>query len=85
MDEPILPIELPHLRTLVVADFTRQYAMYLFAQFNAPNVNDLTLMNLCGEDYLPLFLQLTSAFPKVKLLTAYSIQFDPEGQVSMRR
>ncbi|KAJ7786479.1 hypothetical protein B0H16DRAFT_1490613, partial [Mycena metata] len=55
--------------------------------FTAPNVNDLTLMNLCGDDYLPLFLQLTSAFPKVRLLTAYSVQFNssPLGLASMTR
>ncbi|KAF8216067.1 hypothetical protein K438DRAFT_1800016 [Mycena galopus ATCC 62051] len=85
--EPIIPIELPHLRTLVVADFSRQYARFLFSQFSAPNVNDLTLMNLCGDDYLPLFVQLTSAFPKVRLLTAYSLQFDavPSGLAAMTR
>ncbi|KAJ6519977.1 hypothetical protein C8R45DRAFT_42929 [Mycena sanguinolenta] len=80
-----VPVDLPHLRTLVVADFSREYAMFLFSQFSAPNVNDLTLMNLCGDDYLPLFLQLTSIFPKVRLLTAYSIQFDvnPHGLAAM--
>ncbi|KAJ6575275.1 hypothetical protein B0H19DRAFT_1022206 [Mycena capillaripes] len=85
--EGIVPVNLPHLRTLVVADFVRPYAMFLFSQFTAPNVNDLTLMNLCGDDYLPLFLQLTSAFPKVRLLTAYSVQFDasPVGLSSMTR
>ncbi|KAJ6596111.1 hypothetical protein B0H10DRAFT_2232582 [Mycena sp. CBHHK59/15] len=72
----IVRVDLPYLRTLVIADFTRQYAMFLFSQFSAPGVNDLTLMNLCGDDYLPLFLQLTSTFPKVRFLTAYSIQFD---------
>ncbi|KAF7347704.1 F-box domain-containing protein [Mycena venus] len=85
--EGFVPVELPHLRTLVVADFSRQYSMFLFSQFSAPNVNDLTLMNLCGDDYLPLFLQLTGAFPKVRLLTAYSIQFEvsPHGLASMTR
>ncbi|KAJ7040452.1 hypothetical protein C8F04DRAFT_1178170 [Mycena alexandri] len=85
--EPIPPVPLPHLRTLVIADFSREYAMFLFSQFTAPNVNDLTLMNLCGDDYLPLFLQLTSAFPKVRLLTAYSVQFEssPQGLASMTR
>ncbi|KAJ7293731.1 hypothetical protein C8J57DRAFT_1269797 [Mycena rebaudengoi] len=83
----IVPVELPHLRTLVIADFTRQYSMFLFAQFSAPNVNDLTLMNLCGDNYLPLFIQLTSAFPKVQLLTTYSIQFEvsPYGSATMTR
>ncbi|KAJ6523571.1 hypothetical protein B0H19DRAFT_1386376 [Mycena capillaripes] len=85
--EGIVPVALPYLRILLVADFSRPYAMFLFSQFSAPGVNDLTLMNLCGDDYLPLFLQLTLAFPKVRLLTAYSIQFDasPVGLSSMTR
>ncbi|KAJ7631060.1 hypothetical protein FB45DRAFT_747087 [Roridomyces roridus] len=70
------PVELPYLRTLVIADFTRHYSQFLFSQFTAPNVNDLTLMNLCGDDYLPLFIQITGTFPKVRLLTTYSIQFE---------
>ncbi|KAJ6480106.1 hypothetical protein DFH09DRAFT_1214663 [Mycena vulgaris] len=40
-------------------------------------------MNLCSEDYLPVFLQITSAFPKVRLLTAYSLQFNAEGTDSI--
>ncbi|KAJ7170035.1 hypothetical protein C8R46DRAFT_221773 [Mycena filopes] len=85
--DPIVPVNLPHLRTLVVADFSREYVMFLFSQFTAPNVNDLTLMNLCGDDYLPLFLQLTPSFPKVQLLTAYSVQFlaTPDGIAAMTR
>ncbi|KAJ6554026.1 hypothetical protein DFH09DRAFT_1038497 [Mycena vulgaris] len=83
----VVPIPLPYLRTLVVADFSRTHAEFLFRQFSAPNLNDLTLMNLCGADYLPLFVQLTSVFPKVRLLTAYSIQFDlsEAGMASMAR
>ncbi|KAF7340144.1 F-box domain-containing protein [Mycena venus] len=85
--EGFVPVELPHLRTLVVADFSPQYSMFLFSQFSAPNVNDLTLMNLCGDNYLPLFLQLTGTFPKVRLLTTYSVQFEmtPHGLASMTR
>ncbi|KAK7012336.1 F-box domain-containing protein [Favolaschia claudopus] len=85
--EHLPPVELPHLRTLVIADFSRQYAMFLFSLISATAVNDLTLMNLCGDDYLPLFLQLHSAFPKVRLLTTYSIQFDvgPQGLAAMTR
>ncbi|KAF8216107.1 hypothetical protein K438DRAFT_1800079 [Mycena galopus ATCC 62051] len=74
--EPTTPVKLPYLRTLIVADFSRQYAQFLFSQFSAPNVNDLTLMNLCGDDYLPF--QITDA---------YSIQFDAasSGMAAMTR
>ncbi|KAJ7897058.1 hypothetical protein B0H14DRAFT_2676786, partial [Mycena olivaceomarginata] len=86
-DQSTVPVDLPHLRTLVVADFAVKYVMFLFSQFSAPDVNDLTLMNLCGDNYLPLFLQLTSVFTKIRLLTCYSIQFDvsPLGLASMTR
>ncbi|KAJ6466886.1 hypothetical protein C8R45DRAFT_1020405 [Mycena sanguinolenta] len=81
------PVALLHLSILVVADFSCQNAMFLFSQISAPNVNDLTLMNLCGEDYLSVFCQITPAFPKVRLLTTYSIEFDvsPVGLGSMTR
>ncbi|KAF7377685.1 F-box domain-containing protein [Mycena sanguinolenta] len=81
------PVALPHLRILVVAEHSCQNAMLLFSQILAPNVNDLTLMNLCGEDFLPMFLQITAAFPKVRLMTTYSIEFDvgPVGLESMTR
>ncbi|KAJ7045105.1 hypothetical protein C8F04DRAFT_989721 [Mycena alexandri] len=85
--ETIVPVDLPYLRTLVIADFSLQHAQFLCSQFTAPNVNDLTLMNVCGADYLPLFVQLTGTFPKVQLLTAYSVQFQstPEGLSTMTR
>ncbi|KAJ7678241.1 hypothetical protein DFH06DRAFT_569553 [Mycena polygramma] len=85
--EDIVPVHLPYLRTLVIADFSCLYLLLLFNQFSAPDVNDLTLMNLCGDDYLPVFLKITPAFPKVRLLTAYSIQFDasPAGLSAMTR
>ncbi|KAF7366652.1 F-box domain-containing protein [Mycena sanguinolenta] len=81
------PVELPHLRVLVVADLSRRDTIFLFSQISAPSVNSLTLMNLYGDDYLPIFLKITSAFPKVRLLTTYSVQFDssPVGIESMRR
>ncbi|KAJ7914037.1 hypothetical protein B0H13DRAFT_2325763 [Mycena leptocephala] len=83
----VAPVELPHLHIPVMSYFLREYAIFLFSRSTASNVNDLTFINLCGDDYLPLFLQLTSAFPKVRLLTTYSIQLDvkPDGQEAMRR
>ncbi|KAJ7153018.1 hypothetical protein C8R46DRAFT_1197581 [Mycena filopes] len=56
-------------------------------RFTAPNVNDLTLMNLCGASYVPLFVQITASFPKVRLLSAYSLQFEatPHGWTAMTR
>ncbi|KAF7311043.1 F-box domain-containing protein [Mycena chlorophos] len=79
------PIDLPLLRTLVVAEFTRSYAIFIFSLFTARNVNDLTLMNFCGDDYTVLFDMLTGMFPNVQLLTAYSLQFEVEGSPVMVR
>ncbi|KAJ7726418.1 hypothetical protein B0H16DRAFT_1384018, partial [Mycena metata] len=85
--ETMSPIDLPYMHTLVIADFSLQHAQLLFSQFTAPNVNDLILMNVCGDNYLPLFVQITGAFPKVQLLTTYSIQFSstPEALSTMTR
>ncbi|KAJ7070681.1 hypothetical protein C8F01DRAFT_1013487 [Mycena amicta] len=85
MDQPLTPVDLPCLRTLVVADLTRAYAIFLFSAFTARNVNDLTLMNLCGDDYSPLFQLMTGMFPRVQLLTAYSLQYEPHGPPIMVR
>ncbi|KAJ7186855.1 hypothetical protein C8R46DRAFT_1184697 [Mycena filopes] len=71
------PVDLPHLRTLVIADFSLKYVMFLFSQFTAPNVNDLTLMNLCGASYVPLFVQITASFPK--------FEATPHGWTAMTR
>lgn len=68
------PVFLPRLRTLVIADLNIQYCSHVVSTFTAPNLRDLTLMNLVGEDYSPFLTQLTAAYPKVKLLTVYSVQ-----------
>ncbi|KAJ6466944.1 hypothetical protein C8R45DRAFT_1106363 [Mycena sanguinolenta] len=70
------PVTLPHLRSLTVSDLSCQKAMFLFSQILAPNVNDLVLMHFCDDDYLPVFIQITSSFPEVRSLTMYSIDFD---------
>ncbi|KAJ7465175.1 hypothetical protein FB451DRAFT_1262857 [Mycena latifolia] len=81
------PVQLPHLHTLNIGDFKCRYAMFLFSQFSAPNVNYLSFLNLCGEDFLPLILQITAQFPKVRLLSTYSLQFDtsPLGVATMTK
>ncbi|KAJ7465170.1 hypothetical protein FB451DRAFT_1262847 [Mycena latifolia] len=81
------PVQLPHLRTLNIGEFKCRYAMFLFSQFSAPNVNYLSFLNLCGEDFLPLILQITAQFPKVRLLSTYSFQFDtsPLGVATMTK
>lgn len=69
------PIHIPSLRILVLGDFSLSYAVYVCAQIFAPNVVDLTLMNLVGEDYSRLYDLLRSNMPLVKILTLYNIGF----------
>ncbi|KAF7307051.1 F-box domain-containing protein [Mycena indigotica] len=80
-----MPVDLPLLRTLVLADFTRPYATFILSLFTARNVIDLTLMNFCGEDYSSVFTLMTGMFPHVRLLTAYSLEFHPYFRPAMVR
>ncbi|EIW87025.1 hypothetical protein CONPUDRAFT_46237 [Coniophora puteana RWD-64-598 SS2] len=67
------PIVLPHLEVLVLGNFSLYFASYVVPQFLAPNVRDLTLMNLSGENYSPLFDMMVSRFPKTRVLTLYGV------------
>lgn len=75
------PVKLPHLKILVIADFSLNYGVYVLSHISAPNVRDLTFMNFVGEDYSPLFGLITSGFPEVRLLTVYSVEavVTPQG------
>jgi hypothetical protein len=68
------PITLPTLRTFVIGDVALGYSFYVLTQFDAPNVRDLTLMNMNGEDYSHLFALITGKFPDVRLLTLYTVE-----------
>ncbi|KAF7318828.1 F-box domain-containing protein [Mycena chlorophos] len=73
------PIDLPHLRTLLLCDLTRSYALFVLSTFTAQNVNELTLMNLYGEDFSDVCGAMTGMFPQTQILTVYSLQFEPHG------
>jgi hypothetical protein len=74
------PVELPRLVILVLGDFSLQFASYVLAQISAPNVRDLTLMNMNGEDYSPLIESMTSKFVEVRLLTLYTFEVNDSPQ-----
>jgi hypothetical protein len=63
------PIQLPHLMVLVLGDHTIDYATRLLSQFSAPNVRDLTLLNLGQENCSPLLETMTSRFREVRSLS----------------
>jgi len=71
------PVDLPHLKVLVIGDFSMIYSCYVLSQFKACNVRDLTLMNLIGEDYAPMIIGITGRFKQLRLLTLYTVKIDP--------
>jgi F-box-like len=73
-------IELLELKVLIISDFSLHYASYVLSHISAPNVRDLTLMNLVGEDYTPLVEQITTRFTDVRLLTVYSVELLDSAQ-----
>ena len=76
------PIELLELKILIVSDFSLHYASYVLSHISAPNVRDLTLMNLIGEDYTPVVAQITTRFTNVRLLTVYSVELLDSAQTN---
>ncbi|KAH7927283.1 hypothetical protein BV22DRAFT_296041 [Leucogyrophana mollusca] len=69
-----VPVDLLHLKILVLGDFSLSYATYVLMQFNAPHVLDFTIMNMTGEDYAPFISAMTSRFKEVRLLTIYTVE-----------
>lgn len=77
------PIELTNLRILVLANFTSSYVQGVVAHFTAPNVLDLTIMNLFGHEYTELYVSLKGRFPKVRIFTMYALQVSRQGHTAM--
>jgi hypothetical protein len=79
------PVDLPHLKTFVVGDWSLHYGMYVLSQISALHVRDFVMINMTGEDYSPLFALITSHFPEVRLLTIYSVEIvnSPRGKRTM--
>ncbi|KAG0707468.1 hypothetical protein DFH29DRAFT_895887 [Suillus ampliporus] len=72
-----VPINLPHLKVLIIGGFSMLYSCFILAQFKAPNVRDLTLMNLAGEDYTPVIVGITGRCKELRLLTLYTVNISP--------
>ncbi|KAI0095080.1 hypothetical protein BDY19DRAFT_64803 [Irpex rosettiformis] len=70
---PSKPIDLPALRELLIGDCAVDYAMRCLSQLNAPNVICLTLLNMIEISQPSLFTQLTGRYPKVEILSAYTL------------
>ncbi|KAG7452298.1 uncharacterized protein BT62DRAFT_296261 [Guyanagaster necrorhizus] len=70
------PIELKHLKILVLANFTPSYVQGVVVHFTASDVRDLTIMNLFRHDYTALYVFLTGRFPEVRIFTMYTLQVE---------
>jgi hypothetical protein len=80
--ERLPAVTLHNLKTLILADFALAYAQYVVSIIHAPEVRELSLYGFTGEDYTTFFLQITSLFPKVRLLTLVSIEVNPEFETN---
>ncbi|KAG6897120.1 hypothetical protein C0992_003974 [Termitomyces sp. T32_za158] len=72
-DPPPSQIVMTNLKILCISDFSAQYARHVFSHFTAPNLVDLTFINMTGEDYSILYEILINRFPEIKLLTMYAV------------
>ncbi|KAG6817966.1 hypothetical protein H0H87_012434 [Tephrocybe sp. NHM501043] len=77
-DPPPFPIIMSKLKVLCISDFSAQYARHVFTHFTAPELVDLTFINMTGEDYSPLYDLLANRFPNIKLLTMYAVDMVPK-------
>lgn len=83
VNQGMKPVHIPSLRILILGDFSLSYAVYICSQIFAPNVSDLTIMNLVGDDYSGLYDLLRSKMPLVKILTLYNVEFFPGPRSSI--
>ena len=67
------PISLPQLESLVLGDVQVSYAVFCAKIIHCPNVRELTILNIVGEDHTPLLKALTGKFPELLILTLYSV------------
>ncbi|KAI0308142.1 hypothetical protein B0F90DRAFT_1813458 [Multifurca ochricompacta] len=70
---PYPPVVLPKLESLVLGDTFIAYAIFCAGTIHAPNVREMTLLNLVGEDHAPLLKALTGKFPELLILTLYCL------------
>jgi len=71
---PYPPVFLPRLETLILGDFLVAYAISYAGIIHAPNVREITLLNLVGDDHAQLFKVLTGKFPGLLILTLFGVK-----------
>ncbi|KAI0275001.1 hypothetical protein BC834DRAFT_946818 [Gloeopeniophorella convolvens] len=68
------PVVLPRLESFVLGDMPIPYAVFCAGLFHAPNVRDMTLLNVIGPDHGPILKALTGKFPELIMLSLYSVE-----------
>ncbi|KAI5835967.1 hypothetical protein K523DRAFT_359653 [Schizophyllum commune Tattone D] len=86
-DADVTPIPLPKLRMLSLGDQSIQYAVFIWRLLHAPNLKELILLNLFGDDYTPFIELLIGQMPDLRSLTWYSVEVwpSPQTRIVMRR
>jgi hypothetical protein len=70
---PIPPVSLPQLESLVLGDVPISYGVFCAKILHCPNVRELTILNMVGEDHAPLLLALTGKLPELLILSLYGV------------
>ncbi|KAH9997724.1 hypothetical protein BJV74DRAFT_826101 [Russula compacta] len=67
------PVFLPKLESLILGDCRVTYAIFCARIIHAPNVREVTILNLVDPDHAPLLQALTGKFPELLMLTLYCL------------
>lgn len=81
------PVSLPRLESLVIGDVLVTTAIFYVKIIHAPNVREMTLLNLMGEDHTMLFKVLTGRFPELLMLTLHAVhirRFAENGRIMVQ-
>ncbi|KAI0257204.1 hypothetical protein BJV78DRAFT_1160939 [Lactifluus subvellereus] len=74
------PVFLPRLESFVLGDVFAEYAAFCAGIIHAPNVCEVTLLNLVGEDHTPVIEALTGKFPELLMATLYALRVPKSRQ-----
>ncbi|KAH9982823.1 hypothetical protein BGW80DRAFT_47567 [Lactifluus volemus] len=73
------PVVLPQLESFVLGDFSVEYAVFCVNAIHAPNVHEVTVLNLLSADHTQLIRALTGKFPELLMATLYGLDV-PKSQ-----
>jgi len=68
---------------MLFGNFAVRYAAYLIGHIQAPNLREISLMHIAGDDHTLLLSAMTGKFPELLIATLYGMEF-PKNRVSNR-